>query len=468
MINDRDALKQILRHDFYSFIQRCFQTVVPGQQFMPNWHIQAIAHQLDRIRRGEIRLLIITVPPRNLKSICASVAFPAFLLGLDPRTRIVCVSYSQELASKLARDCRAVMMSPWYHDLFPWTRIDPSKSAETEFATTARGFRLATSVGGTLTGRGGNILILDDPMNPLEAASLTKRARTKEWSDGTLSTRPDDKSKDAIVVIMQRLHVDDLVAHLLAQGLPWYHLNLPAIAEVAEAIPLGDGLIHYRKPGDLLHPTRESLADLERLKLMMGSHGFSAQYQQSPIVPGGALIKGKWFSTYSEVPERRSSDRIVQSWDTASKVSPNNDYSVCTTWLARDTNYYLLHVLRERLEYPDLRRKIVSHAGAFGASNVLIEDAGSGIHLLQDLQRDGAVRVIGVRPDGDKTMRLEAKSALIEAGRVWLPQSAPWLSDFLDEILAFPYGRFDDQVDSFSQFLSWADAPPPTWNFDVL
>ena len=154
MPSDRAVLNALLRHDLVAFTQRCFQTVAPGQQFLMNWHIEAIAHQLERCRRREVRRLIITLPPRNLKSICASVAFPAFALGHDPTMRIVCVSYSQDLAAKHARDFRAVMESGWYRGHFPHTRIDLRKNTEGEFGTTAQGYRLATSVGGTLTGRG--------------------------------------------------------------------------------------------------------------------------------------------------------------------------------------------------------------------------------------------------------------------------------------------------------------------------
>jgi predicted phage terminase large subunit-like protein len=205
---------------------------------------------------------------------------------------------------------------------------------------------------------------------------------------------------------------------------------------------------------------------LEDLKAAMGSQAFSAQYQQMPVPPEGALIKRTWLRTYSGTPARQPGDRIVQSWDTASKADKTNDYSVCTTWLRRRNNeYYLLDVLRTRLEYPDLRRKILSHAKANGTRTVLIEDASSGASLIQDLQRKGPFRPIAIKPEGDKIVRLEGQSAVIEAGHVLLPESAPWLGDFLGEILAFPHGRFDDQVDSFSQFLTWAVKPRPQYHF---
>ncbi len=457
--DDRDLLEAVLRNDLTAFTQRCFQTVVPGQQFLPNWHIDAITHQLERVRRGEIRRLIITLPPRNLKSICASVAFPAFLLGHDPALRIVCASYSQDLTTKHARDCRTVMESTWYRQLFRRTRIDPRKNTETEFETTARGYRLGTSVGGTLTGRGGNLIIIDDPLKPAEAMSEVKRAGVAEWYDTTLSSRLDSKAEDAIVLIMQRLHVDDLVGHVLEKGPSWTHLNLPAIAEASHEVELGGGRTYQREVGEVLHPEREPIAVLEELKASMGSQGFSAQYQQTPVLPGGALIKRVWFRSYARRPEPGPRDRIMQSWDTASQANKTNDYSVCTTWLIQGSDYYLLDVLRKRLEFPELRRRILAHATTYKPKAVLIEDASSGAALIQDLKHEGTIRPIAIRPDGDKIVRLEVQSAVIEAGHVLLPRSAPWLDDFLLEVLAFPHGRFDDQVDSLSQFLTWAAKP---------
>jgi predicted phage terminase large subunit-like protein len=285
--------------------------------------------------------------------------------------------------------------------------------------------------------------------------SEVKRAAVSEWYDSTLTSRLDCKTEDAIVLIMQRLHVDDLVGHVLDKGENWTHLNLPAIAEEDEEIPLGGGAFHPRKVGELLHPEREPREVLEEQKAAMGSQSFSAQYQQAPVPEGGALIKGAWFRTYGRAPERARGERLVQSWDTATKAEMTNDYSVCTTWLMRGKDYYLLDVLRKRLAYPDLRRKILAHAAAHAATVVLIEDAGTGAPLIDDLRREGK-RPIPIQPEGDKIVRLEAQIAVIEAGHVLLPEKALWLDDFRAEILAFPGGRYDDQVDSASQFLAWA------------
>src|SRR5690242_8407324 len=269
----QNLVDAICRADFYSFVQRIFPIVSTGGPFLPNWHVEAITYALTRVVRGEIKRLIITVPPRSLKSICASVAFPAFVLGHDPTRRIIEVSYSEGLARKHANDFRAVMRSPLYKRLFPGTRISAAKDTELEVMTTARGFRYATSVGGTLTGRGGNLLILDDPLNALEASSDRARETLKQWYANTLLSRLDNKAEDAIVVVTQRLHVDDLVGHLLEERV-WTVLSLPAIAEVEQVVPLGPDRYHYRKVGELLHPEREPSWALEDLKRTMGSVDF--------------------------------------------------------------------------------------------------------------------------------------------------------------------------------------------------
>lgn len=448
------VLRALLRHYLSRFIQKSFHTVAPAQRYVHNWHIDVIAWNLQECLAGRVKRLLITLPPRSLKSICASVAFPAWVLGRDPAHRIIAASYSTELSRKHSLDCRAVMEASWYREIFPKTRLDPEKNTELEFMTTARGFRLATSVGGTLTGRGGNLIIIDDPLKPTDAMSKVKRAAVRQWYDGTLYSRLDSKSEDVIVLIMQRLHLDDLVGHVLDQE-PWVHVNIPAIAETDQCLPDGADSEFMRPAESLLHPERESRVTLDHIKATLGSHQFSAQYQQNPIPPGGALIKWDWFDTYQELPCRDRNDRIVQSWDTASKAGEINDYSVCTTWQEHDHCYYLIHVDRKRLEYPALKKRVVSLAQKYSPNAVLIEDKGSGTHLIQDLRQECSIRPIAIMPEGDKLTRMSAQSAKIEAGLVVLPERAAWLQDFQVEVLQFPHGRHDDQVDSMSQFLGW-------------
>ncbi len=409
------------RTDFGAFAEKAFQVVSPGQPFLPNWHIDAICHVLKRVADGEIKRLVILMPPRNLKSICASVAFPAWLLGHDPTRKIICVSYNTELAAKHARDCRAVMNAPWYQILFPSTRIDPAKSAETEFMTTKRGFRLATSTGGTLTGRGGDILIIDDLMKPADAQSDALRLQCQQWYSNTLVSRLDDKANGAIVLVMQRLHPGDLAGYLMQQE-GWEVLSLPAIAEAEVVVPIGRYRVPRRHVGEVLHPEREPLDALERLKAEMGSYDFSAQYQQTPVPAGGNMIKWEWFGSFSDPPPRAEGSIIVQSWDTASTVG-------ITALIDKNGTIWVLDLVRGRWAFPELQRRVIEAAHLYGPRSVLVEDQASGTALQQSLKQHGFA-VIPIKPKGDKVMRMHANTATIEAGKVLLPKDARWLDEF--------------------------------------
>jgi predicted phage terminase large subunit-like protein len=454
-IDERRLLDSALRNDFSTFIHRTYQTIVPAQKFHPNWHIEAMAWHLQQCFEGNIKRLLITIPPRSLKSISASVAYPAWVLGREPATRIVCASYSENLASKHAQDCRAVMESDWFKRVFPYTRISPAKNTELNYVTTRQGFRYSTSVGGTLTGRGGNILIIDDPLKPEDALSDSKRSAVNEWFDRTLYSRLDDKCQGVIIVVMQRLHLEDLAGHITAQE-DWVHLNLPAIAECNEQIAIGPNQTHYRRAGELLHPEREPIEVLERAKPVLGSFNFSAQYQQRPLPLEGEIVHWDWFETYNALPPAQPDDEIVQSWDTAYKAEELSDYSVCTTWRVRGKHYYLVDVFREKLLYPDLKKKVIDHARAYQADVVIVENKSSGMALIDDLRRSGEIAtLVAFDPESDKVTRMATQSAKVEGGQVHLPASAPWLDEFRAELLQFPKGRYDDQVDSLSQFLAW-------------
>ena len=325
-----------------------------------------------------------------------------------------------------------------------------------DFVTSLKGYRYSTSVGGTLTGRGGDMLIVDDPLKSEDALSDVKRSAVNDWYDGTLYSRLDDKRKGVIIIIMQRHHLDDLAGHVLQQE-EWSQLNLPAIAEIDESISIGPSVTYTRKVGELLHEAREGNEELERMRVALGSFRFSAQYQQRPVPVEGEIIKWEWFGSYDALPQRQNSDEIIQSWDTANKAEELSDYSVCTTWLVRGNLYYLLDILRKKLNYPELKRTAIEHARNHQADSVIIEDRGSGISLIADLRQGGAAgnpMPIAFDPVGDKITRMSAQSGPIEAGQVLLPRTAPWLQDFRDEILEFPHGRHDDMVDSLSQFLA--------------
>ena len=278
-------LGAVLRTDLASFVRKVFATVSPGARYCHNWHIDAIVCQLMRVHTGQSRRLLINQPPRSLKSICVSIAYVAWVLGHDPTRRVIVVSYSADFGAELHRQFRMVINSAWYAALFP--KVKWAKDTGLEIVTTLGGGRYATSVGGTLTGRGADLIILDDPLNASEAYSEAARKRVIDWYGGTLVSRLNDKATGSIIGVMQRLHEEDLAGHLSEQG-GWDCLELPAIALDDEVIPLGHGLMHCRRAGDILHPERESRAALESIRAEIGSLLFSAQYQQRPTPPGGA------------------------------------------------------------------------------------------------------------------------------------------------------------------------------------
>ena len=242
-----------------------------------------------------------------------SVAYVAWLLGHDLTRRVIVVSYSNEFAAELHRQFRMVIDAPWYRALFPGMR--PAKDFGTELVTTAGGSRFATSVGGALTGRGADLIVVDDPLKAEEAMSEPARKRVIDWYAGTLVSRLNDKAIRPIVVVMQRLHENDLAGHLLDQG-GWEHLDLPAIAVDDSVIPLCHGDPMIRRIGDILHPARESKDTLDRVKAEIGGLMFSAQYQQRPVPVEGNLIRRGWFRFYDHLPHDFVK-RIVQSWDIA-------------------------------------------------------------------------------------------------------------------------------------------------------
>ena len=445
--------------DFLSFAQRAFHDLRPDIGFEAHPYLELLASHLDAVRTGEVRRLIINVPPRHTKSVLASIALPAWLLGHDPSLGIVCASYGQELADALARDCRSIMTSDWYRAVFP-TQI--RRNALHDITTAQNGYRLATSVGGVLTGRGADVVIIDDPLKPDEALSDQRRTTVNAWFDNSLLSRLNSQATGRIVVVMQRLHMHDLVGHLLEKG-GWTVLSLPAIAEADERIGFDTLLgprVFTRSAGQALHPARFSRAALEEVRRAVGPYNFASQYQQSPIPLEGNLVKRSWLERYTPEQAKQPFMSVVQSWDTANKAGELNDYSVCTTWgLRHDRRRLLLDVFRRRLEFPDLKRAVRDLALRFRPRTILIEDKASGTQLIQELRREGLLAVRGVDPPPgtDKVMRLHAHTTAFESGRVLLPQTAPWLDDYVAELTGFPGTRHDDQVDATTQALAHFD-----------
>jgi predicted phage terminase large subunit-like protein len=455
--SDQAVLTAALREDLHAFIHKAFSIVSPGETYNDNWHIQTLAWHLQQCYERKITRLIVTLPPRHLKSHCVSVAFPAWVLGKDPTRKIIVASYSQELAKNHAMKCRTLMESSIYQKTFPGMEIHPKKCTETEVMTIKMGFRLSTSVGGTLTGLGGNIIIVDDPIKPIDATSEAQRKAVNEWYDSTLYSRLDNKATDVIIVVMQRAHMDDLVGHVLAKQEKWVVVDIPAIADEPASYRIGENEFHHRAPGDVLDPVREPLTVLQQTKTTLGSYHFSAQYQQTPVPPGGTLFHWEWFQHYDELPKPEEFNCIVQSWDFASSLGDNCSYSACSTWGFTGDRYFLIDVYRARLEYPALKQRVLDLAAKHMVDAILIEKASLGIPIYQDLVGGQRLNMWHYTPKLDKQTRATAQTAKVEAGRVYLPTSASWLKDFRFEVLAFPAGKFDDQVDTMVAVLEHGD-----------
>ena len=454
------------RLDLATFIERVFYELNPATPYLDNFHIHLIAAILEAMRRGEKRRLIFNLPPRNLKSLIVSVAYVAWLLGHDPGAKIICVSYGQELAENLARQCRQVLQSEWYQQLFPKTRLSPARQAADSFETTAGGGRIATSIGGALTGLGADYILIDDPVKPQEAFSEAERTRANLWYQHSLVTRLNDKQRGRIAIVMQRLHEDDMVGHVMGLD-TWDVVALSAIASTEETylIPSAFGSwTHRRHEGEALHPEREPLEVLETYRRTLGPEFFAAQFLQAPVPPGGNMVKLDWFQRF-DIDTPPAFDRTVQSWDTASKATQLSGYSVCTVWGIANKRLYLIDVIRARFEYPELRATALAlargqHRGHRRPDIILIEDKASGQSLIQDMKQENVRNIEAVEPDTDKITRMYAQTAVIKNGHVLIPHQAPWLADYLQEMIAFPKGRHNDQVDSTSQALKWFNYQP--------
>lgn len=253
---------------------------------------------------------------------------------------------------------------------------------------------------------------------------------------------------------MQRIHVDDLAGHVLKKK-GWNVLSIPAIATEDEEIPVGPGETYSRSKDEVLHADRESPETIKAIREQIGTVNFESQYQQRPVADGGILFKEEWIRFFNRETFDICSDNIVQSWDTASKTADNNSWSVCTTWVELNKRFYLLDVHRGRWEFPELKNEIIRMYRRWNPQQVIIEDASSGIALGQTLLRTTDLPIWGVPAKLDKETRFAEASIFFERGQVWFPDNAPWLDECVAELLAFPGGRFNDQVDSIVQYLLW-------------
>lgn len=451
MLN-KDALHAVLRQDLRAFIEKSFSEISGGEEFRPNWHIDVIVGKLMRVYTGETRRLIINIPPRKLKSTMISVAFIAWVLGHYPGAKIIAASYGEDLVTKFSRETKMIMQSSWYQATFPETKLSPVKNTEFEFHTTQNGMRFATTVNGGLTGIGGDYIIIDDPIKVSDASSAYQREKTNKWFSETVLSRLNNKSTGVVIVTMQRTHVDDLSGYLLEQG-GWDLLSIPAISQQDTTYNCGDGYEAIYEAGMVLDPESEPREILEELRQAMGHKAFSSQYLQDPLPDGGGLFNWKHIQFFDPTDPPKF-EFVMQSWDVASSISPTANFSVCTTWGIRGGHYFLLDVKRVRLEHPALLQHAKEMFIRHKPDMVLVEASGIGAALYQSLRDLFGMRIWHTMPKDDKLVRAEWQTPLFESGRVHFPPEALWLNDFRKEFIAFPGGKYDDQVDSMVNFLN--------------
>lgn len=407
---DRQA---ILRRDFHAFATKCFHTLNPNTEFQDNWHLEALTWQLEKVRRGEVKRLIINVPPRSLKSLITSVALPAFLLGHQPGASILCVSHSSDLASRFGRECRLIMESEWYRTLFPTTILE--KTTEDVLETKAGGSRKAVSIEAGITGHGGGYILIDDPLTANDAPSEVAREKVNRLYRESIFTRLDDKLNGRIVLVMQRLHEGDLAGVLRLQP-GFQSLVLPATAVADETHELWEGRTHHRTIGELLHPAREPQSVLDEAARQMSAVSYAAQYQQDPVPEGGEVLKSDWILRYERKPNLAGM-RITISVDTAIKNVPDADFSVATVWGERDDFHYLLDVYRKKVDLPQLVDDIAGLYRKYSTDMLLVEEQGSGVSLMAWLRQAHDIVAKGRYTRLDKEHAFREPPSILNAGR---------------------------------------------------
>lgn len=424
--------------------EMCFYTFLTAMDphYQLAQHHQMLAEKLAAVERGEVKRLLVCMPPRHGKSQQTSRLFPAWYLGRNPTKEVLFTTYGQRLADDFGRWVRNLISDDRYQEHFPDCRPAKDSKGARRFHTSLGGGYTAVGAGGPLTGRGGDLVIIDDPhKNRQEAMSELIRGQVISWFQSTLYTRLAPEA--ALVVVQTRWHPNDLAGHLLAtQADQWEVLSFPALDE----------------SGNALWPERWPAERLLEIKQTIGSQAFEALYQQHPTPPEGSIVKRSWLRFYRELPKVI---RTWWSWDTAIKPGQDNDYSVGQLWAQCETGYYLVHQWRDRVAYPELKRQVQLLFQKHPTPEVLIEDRASGQQLVQDFSRGmgggGVMPVIGLIPGRDmplsKVERLNLVSPLFESGRVFLPEEAPWVSDYVEELTAFPTARHDDQVDATAQAL---------------
>jgi predicted phage terminase large subunit-like protein len=430
-------------NNFMHFIKKVWPHFIEGA------HHKRMARAFERVARGELKRLIINMPPRHTKSEFASYLLPAWFLGNFPHKKVIQTSHTAELAVGFGRKVRNLVDQEVYTSVFPGVGLQADSKAAGRWATNKGGDYFAIGVGGAVTGKGADLLIIDDPHSEQEAALAEINPdiydKTYEWY--TSGPRQRLQPGGAIVIVMTRWSKRDLTGQVLKAagqrgGEEWEVIEFPAL------LPSGNPL----------WPEFWSLKELEALKIELPNSKWQAQYQQNPVSESSAIVKREWWQIW-EHESPPSCEFILQSWDTAFEKTNRSDYSACTTWgvfyQPDDTgrsqaNIILLNAFRDRMEFPALKRKALEQMKEWEPDSIIIEKKASGAPLIYELRAMGvSVQEYTPSTGNDKISRLNSVSDLFASGRVWAPNTS-WAEEVIDEVASFPAGEHDDYVDSVS------------------
>lgn len=453
--------RELGRRSLAEFIRIAWPVMLPGDEYVHNWHIDAICEHLQAVVDGEIKRLIINVPPGSTKSLTCAVFFPAWVWTFAPTKRFIYACYNDPLSRRDSRRCKQLINSDWYQQRWGYVYKMSAESEDSSRAyhTDQGGFRLVTSIKGGITGEHAHIQVVDDPIKPLDvtgsqAVSKTALERALTWWNDTMSTRMVSIKNSARVIIMQRLHQGDLAGEMLRTG-GYEHLCLPMEYEPKRACVTSLGRPDPRTEEDeLLDENRFPREAVDQLKLDLGARGTASQLQQDPTPAGGNLFQRDSFQFYTKRPK---CVQLIQSWDCAFKDLDTSSFVVGQVWGIFDSDYYLLAQKRKRMSLSATCAAIIDMTKRYPkAVTKLIEDKANGPAVVDTIKK----KVSGLRlvnPEGGKEARANAVEPLFESGNVYLPDESlcPWVMAYIEEMVAFPNALHDDQVDATSQALTY-------------
>jgi predicted phage terminase large subunit-like protein len=453
-MNDRQ-LKAVLRNDFLAFARKAILEQEKAY-IDPDRYLEYLATELTEFADGSTMRLLVNLPPRHLKTMLFSVCLSAWMLAHDPSAKIMVVTYSEQLAESIARKVRAILQADWFAEIFP-TRIAKDYAAVMDFGTTAGGQLYAASFSGSITGRGADLIIIDDPHDIKDAGRPDQLERAIEIFYTVVMSRLNNQLTGKIVVIAHRIHDKDLSSRLLKHG-GWRHIVLPMVEVSDKEYPTDYGP-WLRAKGELLRPRAFSWDYVEGLRTSAHNPGFELLYQQD--VDGLVLpsISGENFLSYSYLPAPKSP--CVMSIDPNMTAGPRNAFSVVQIWRPWNASHCLINQWREQCGFTDLKKKVKSWIVHHQPSAVLIEQSANGHALVESLDTRSRALVHGIIPNGSKRARLLRNLDIILSRRILLPPEASWRQAFVDEFIEFPHGDYTDQVDATTQYLDFIKPSPP-------